>query len=164
MAAYDCQEGAMTRYDRLMARFAAGECILTDGATGTEAERRGIPQLEKCLEWRRGAEPSGCRPADPCRLSGGRGRGGDQQQFRDASSRTPGCRERITGSRSTTGAPSSWLWKHATCLHITMRLSAPGCHIGAGPAIRRRQHTFGMPRGNRPKSWGRLGPMSSCWR
>ena len=36
----------MTRYDRLMARLAAGECILTDGATGTEAERRGIPQLE----------------------------------------------------------------------------------------------------------------------
>ena len=36
----------MTRYDRLMARLATGECILTDGATGTEAERRGIPQLE----------------------------------------------------------------------------------------------------------------------
>lgn len=36
----------MTRYDRLMARLAAGDCILTDGATGTEAERRGIPQLE----------------------------------------------------------------------------------------------------------------------
>ena len=36
----------MTRYDRLMTRIAAGECILMDGATGTEAERRGVPQLE----------------------------------------------------------------------------------------------------------------------
>ena len=36
----------MARYESFMARIASGECILTDGATGTEAERRGIPQLE----------------------------------------------------------------------------------------------------------------------
>jgi len=36
----------VSRYDKLMARIAAGECILIDGATGTEAERRGIPKLE----------------------------------------------------------------------------------------------------------------------
>lgn len=36
----------MTGYANLLARIAAGECILTDGATGTEAERRGIPQLD----------------------------------------------------------------------------------------------------------------------
>jgi len=36
----------VTRYENLLARIAAGECILTDGATGTEAERRGIPQLD----------------------------------------------------------------------------------------------------------------------
>ena len=36
----------MTRYDRFMTRIAAGDCILTDGATGTEAERRGVPQLD----------------------------------------------------------------------------------------------------------------------
>ncbi len=34
-----------TLYDSFMARIAAGECILIDGATGTEAERRGIPKL-----------------------------------------------------------------------------------------------------------------------
>ncbi|MEM7733389.1 MAG: homocysteine S-methyltransferase family protein [Pseudomonadota bacterium] len=37
----------MTRYDRLMARVAGGERILIDGATGTEIERRGVPQLDK---------------------------------------------------------------------------------------------------------------------
>lgn len=36
----------MTRYDAWMARVAAGECILIDGATGTEIERRGVPQLD----------------------------------------------------------------------------------------------------------------------
>ena len=36
----------MGRYDRLMARIASGERILIDGATGTEIERRGVPQLE----------------------------------------------------------------------------------------------------------------------
>ena len=36
----------MSRYNEMMARIAAGECILIDGATGTEAERRGVPQLD----------------------------------------------------------------------------------------------------------------------
>ena len=36
----------MSRYDNLMARIDKGECILIDGATGTEIERRGVPQLE----------------------------------------------------------------------------------------------------------------------
>ena len=36
----------MSRYSKIMQRIAAGECILIDGATGTEAERRGIPQLD----------------------------------------------------------------------------------------------------------------------
>ena len=36
----------MSRYNRIMHRIAAGECILIDGATGTEAERRGVPQLD----------------------------------------------------------------------------------------------------------------------
>ncbi|MEM7270259.1 MAG: homocysteine S-methyltransferase family protein [Pseudomonadota bacterium] len=36
----------MTRYDRLMARVARGEKILIDGATGTEIEKRGVPQLD----------------------------------------------------------------------------------------------------------------------
>lgn len=36
----------MNRYDALMQRIDAGECILIDGATGTEIERRGVPQLE----------------------------------------------------------------------------------------------------------------------
>ncbi|MEM7427730.1 MAG: homocysteine S-methyltransferase family protein [Pseudomonadota bacterium] len=36
----------MTRYDRFMARLAAGEAILIDGATGTEIDRRGTPRLE----------------------------------------------------------------------------------------------------------------------
>lgn len=44
--AVQVKEAAVTRYESFMARIASGECILTDGATGTEAERRGIPQLE----------------------------------------------------------------------------------------------------------------------
>ena len=36
----------MSRYNKMMQRIAAGECILIDGATGTEAERRGVPQLD----------------------------------------------------------------------------------------------------------------------
>ncbi len=36
----------MNRYDKLMQRIHAGERILIDGATGTEIERRGVPQLE----------------------------------------------------------------------------------------------------------------------
>ena len=36
----------MNRYAKLMRRINAGECILIDGATGTEIERRGVPQLE----------------------------------------------------------------------------------------------------------------------
>ena len=39
-------ESYMPRYNNMMARMAAGECILIDGATGTEAERRGVPQLD----------------------------------------------------------------------------------------------------------------------
>ncbi len=35
-----------SRYDKLMARIAKGERILIDGATGTEIERRGVPQLD----------------------------------------------------------------------------------------------------------------------
>lgn len=35
----------MNRYQALMARMAAGEKILIDGATGTEIEHRGVPQL-----------------------------------------------------------------------------------------------------------------------
>ena len=37
----------MTKYQSFMARVAAGERILIDGATGTEIERRGVPQLDK---------------------------------------------------------------------------------------------------------------------
>ncbi|MEM7226059.1 MAG: homocysteine S-methyltransferase family protein [Pseudomonadota bacterium] len=33
-------------YDKLMSRLAKGERILIDGATGTEIERRGVPQLD----------------------------------------------------------------------------------------------------------------------
>jgi len=33
-------------YDKLMQRISAGERILIDGATGTEVERRGVPQLD----------------------------------------------------------------------------------------------------------------------
>ena len=36
----------MTAYEKLMNRVAAGERILIDGATGTEVERRGVPQLD----------------------------------------------------------------------------------------------------------------------
>ena len=36
----------MTRYDKLMRRLHAGERIVIDGATGTEAERRGVPTVE----------------------------------------------------------------------------------------------------------------------
>ena len=36
----------MSRYDRLMKRIADGGRILIDGATGTEIERRGVPQLD----------------------------------------------------------------------------------------------------------------------
>ena len=36
----------MSRYDNLVARMNAGECVLIDGATGTEVERRGVPQLD----------------------------------------------------------------------------------------------------------------------
>ena len=36
----------MGRYERFMDRIAKGEKILIDGATGTEIERRGVPQLE----------------------------------------------------------------------------------------------------------------------
>ena len=35
----------MNRYERLMDRIRNGERILIDGATGTEIERRGVPQL-----------------------------------------------------------------------------------------------------------------------
>ena len=45
----------MSRYKRIMQRIHAGECILIDGATGTEAERRGVPQLDNA--WRRCAQP-----------------------------------------------------------------------------------------------------------
>ena len=37
----------MNRYDKLMARLAAGEKILIDGATGTEVGRRGVPAVSK---------------------------------------------------------------------------------------------------------------------
>lgn len=36
----------MTRYENLMHRIRNGERILIDGATGTEIERRGVPQLD----------------------------------------------------------------------------------------------------------------------
>ncbi len=36
----------MKRYERLMRRIEAGERLVIDGATGTEVERRGVPQLE----------------------------------------------------------------------------------------------------------------------
>ncbi len=34
------------RYKRLMSRLQSGECVLIDGGTGTEVERRGVPQLK----------------------------------------------------------------------------------------------------------------------
>ena len=36
----------MNRYEALMQRIADGECILIDGATGTEIEVRGVPQVD----------------------------------------------------------------------------------------------------------------------
>ena len=36
----------LNRYQKLAARLDDGELILIDGATGTEIERRGVPQLE----------------------------------------------------------------------------------------------------------------------
>ena len=36
----------MNRYQKLIQRLKNNECILIDGATGTEVERRGAPQLE----------------------------------------------------------------------------------------------------------------------
>jgi S-methylmethionine-dependent homocysteine/selenocysteine methylase len=36
----------MNRYNKLIQRIANGERILIDGATGTEVERRGVPQLD----------------------------------------------------------------------------------------------------------------------
>jgi S-methylmethionine-dependent homocysteine/selenocysteine methylase len=36
----------MSRYSKLKHRICAGDCILIDGATGTEIERRGVPQLD----------------------------------------------------------------------------------------------------------------------
>lgn len=36
----------MTRYDKLAHRMQTGEQILIDGGTGTEVERRGVPQLD----------------------------------------------------------------------------------------------------------------------
>ena len=36
----------MNRYNKLLQRIHADECILIDGATGTEIERRGVPQLD----------------------------------------------------------------------------------------------------------------------
>ena len=43
----------MARYLAMMDRIRSGECILIDGATGTEAERRGVPQLDNA--WNGGA-------------------------------------------------------------------------------------------------------------
>ena len=36
----------MSRYGRLMARIESGDQVFIDGATGTEIERRGVPQLD----------------------------------------------------------------------------------------------------------------------
>ena len=43
----------MNRYSSLMERVKDGECILIDGATGTEVERRGVPQHKNA--WNGGA-------------------------------------------------------------------------------------------------------------
>lgn len=43
----------MSRYDALMRRIDHGERILIDGATGTEVERRGVPELDHA--WSAGA-------------------------------------------------------------------------------------------------------------
>ena len=39
----------MSRYQDLILRARNGETILLDGATGTECERRGVPQLNKSI-------------------------------------------------------------------------------------------------------------------
>ena len=36
----------MSRYSKLMTRIESGEQVFIDGATGTEIERRGVPQLD----------------------------------------------------------------------------------------------------------------------
>ena len=36
----------MSRYEKMMGRIRSGDCILIDGATGTETQRRGVPQLK----------------------------------------------------------------------------------------------------------------------
>ena len=36
----------MSRYQKLFDRLQAGDQIMIDGGTGTEVERRGVPQLE----------------------------------------------------------------------------------------------------------------------
>ena len=36
----------MNRYDKLLKRIQNGETILIDGGTGTEVERRGVPQTK----------------------------------------------------------------------------------------------------------------------
>lgn len=43
----------MNRYQKLMQRIHDGDRVLIDGATGTEVERRGVPQLENA--WNGGA-------------------------------------------------------------------------------------------------------------
>lgn len=43
----------MSRYNDMMDRIRSGECVLIDGATGTEAQRRGVPQLDNA--WNGGA-------------------------------------------------------------------------------------------------------------
>ena len=43
----------MNRYQDLILRAKKGETILMDGATGTECERRGVPQLKNA--WNGGA-------------------------------------------------------------------------------------------------------------
>jgi len=40
----------MTRVHDLVARINAGETVLIDGATGTECERRGVPQLDNAWD------------------------------------------------------------------------------------------------------------------
>ena len=41
------------RYQAVWDRIRAGECILIDGATGTECERRGVPRIVNT--WNSGA-------------------------------------------------------------------------------------------------------------
>ncbi len=43
----------MTRYEKLLTRLQSGEKVVIDGGTGTECERRGVPQLEHA--WNGGA-------------------------------------------------------------------------------------------------------------